>query len=296
MRQQPSSTKTTPYDPARGIALMLCGTLSFALMGVCGKLAMSRLPEMEVVFFRCAVNALLLTPYLLWRRISLIGSRPGLMMLRGICGLGALCCNFYALAHLPMANANLLNQTSALFVALLACIFLGEKVTARAALCLAAGFLGVWLIVKPAAEGFNPAAVIGLLSGMLAALVYVAIRKLHETESFLTIVFTFSAYGTIGSALLAGSAFSAPDPPTLVLMIGAGAAGSCGQIFMTYSFKFGPASLIAPFLYSGALFGLLFDLLVWQAIPDAWSGMGMTLLIVAGISLARARDGDPPGG
>ena len=272
-----------------GIALMIFGAFCLVIMAAMAKLGMQQLPFWEVIFFRSSIMLLLVLPYALWRGISLIGNNPLLVLNRGVVGFLGLTCNFYAIKHLPLANARILLETSVFFVAVLAGLFLKEKIGFKLLACVIAGFTGAGMILKPQAGALDQASLLGLASGLCTGITMVSIRKLHETDSFSTIIIGFGFCGMLGSYLVGYQSFTPVAADLWPLLAAIGLFGTAGQVCVTYSFKFGPASLIAPFLYSGVIFSLLFDVLVWGTWPDTWSSAGMLIMMVSGAILAMRR-------
>ena len=120
-------------DLRRGAVLMIGSALLFALMGAAVKVASRTLPNAQVVFFRCALGLVVLLPWIAPPR-----ARPACAprrwrehLVRGVAGLGAMYCFFYALAHMRLPDAVLLNYSLPLFMPFVEALWLGEPIPRR---------------------------------------------------------------------------------------------------------------------------------------------------------------------
>jgi drug/metabolite transporter (DMT)-like permease len=206
---------------------------------------------------------------------------------RGLAGVAAMYCYFYAIAHLPLAEAVLLNFSTPLFIPFIAHLWLGEKVSARIWAAIGVGFVGIVLILKPGLDLFTPVSLIGLASGLFAALAMVSIRRLTHTEPTLRIVFYFSAVCTAVSAVPLIWRWQAPDPGLWTLLILMGALASLAQLLLTRAYSHAPAAQVGPFTYSTVVFAAAIGWMFWGEIPDLLSFGGTALVCLAGIMTIR---------
>jgi drug/metabolite transporter (DMT)-like permease len=250
-------------------------------MGV--RLASAELPNTMVVFFR---NALGLLALLAWvpgmRAAGLATRRLPDHLVRALAGLLAMYCFFYAIAHMPLAEAMSLNYSMPLFLPFIESAWLKETVPRRVWGGLSVGFLGVILILKPGTELFRPLAIVAVGAAVFAALAQVGIRRLTITEPPARVVFYFALISTIvSSAPLAGT-WRTPGLSVWVVLVGIGALATIAQLFMTHAFSLAPAAQVGPFIYAAVPFSAALDLIVWQRMPDALSMVGAALIIAAG--------------
>ena len=182
---------------------MLGSAILFAGVGALAKLAMVDLNTEMVVFFRNFMALAILMPWLLVRhpRSVFHTRRIGLHLLRSAAGLGAMYCIFFALNHLQLGEAILLSFTSPLFIPLVAYWWLKEPVGGQTRLAIVVGFIGVALILKPGYGLLRPAALVGLMAGVLMAVGQVGIRRMSPTEPPERIVFYFTLISTVISAV-----------------------------------------------------------------------------------------------
>lgn len=172
---------------------MAGASLAFALMAVCVKLASETLPVLEVVFFRSFMGMLMISLLMLHKGVPFWGKEQAKLILRGLSGFVALTLHFITIAHLPLGMAVILNYTAPIYVATLSVLFLQEKPGFFLWAMIFLSFAGVYLLTNPGTGQRFPASpgdlfyvVLGLLSGLAAAVAYTAIRAIRHRESPLT--------------------------------------------------------------------------------------------------------------
>ncbi|MEX2515660.1 MAG: DMT family transporter [Gammaproteobacteria bacterium] len=278
-------------QPATRAAIYaIIAALMFAIMGLAVRYASTSLGTEMIVFLRTSLGLLVLLPWLLrhegWRHLHT--RRLPEHLFRAVTGLSAMYCFFYALAHLQLAEAIILNYSSPLFIAVFALIWLGERASRMLIVALLVGFAGVGLIVKPGDGVWSLAALVGLASGMLAALAMVGIRRLSSTEPTRRIVFYFSFLATLISGVPVIWAWQTPSLPVFLAMAGAGICATCGQLLLTKSYSMVVAARVGPYTYSSVIFAALFGWLLYSETPDLASFAGAILIVSAGILTLRS--------
>jgi drug/metabolite transporter (DMT)-like permease len=265
--------------------MLLCGSsLLFAATGAAVKLASPSVSNEMAVFFRSFFGLIVLLPWLV--RGGVAGLRtpyPRQQVTRALAGLAAMYCFFYAIAHLPLAEAMLLNYSSPLFIPIIAWLWLGEPIPEGIGWAIGVGFIGICLILKPGLGFFSPAAVIGLFSAVLTATAMVAIRGLARHEPTTRIVFYFGVVCSVASApgLLWG--WRTPSARALALLVLVGVLATSGQLLLTRAYALAPAARIGPFTYSTVVFAAVFGWLLWGEVPDGLSVVGGMLVFAAGV-------------
>lgn len=268
---------------------MTLAAFSFSVMVIFVKAACQSLPSMEVVFIR-SLSGTLAIAFLIWRkRISWFGNNQKIMILRGVFGFGALAMHFYAISELNLATAVILNYTAPIFAALFARLILGEKTTWPVNLAVAASFLGLYLLAAPQFETKLIPLLIGILSGIFAALAYVMIRFGGENESPYTIIFYFTAISTLGSFPLMLSHVQWPNATEWVLLLSLSVGAFFGQVWLTQSIQNAPVSLVLPFSYLTPVFAALIGASVWREYLTLSSMAGGMLIILSGIVIYLLR-------
>jgi len=282
------------HDPRRGALYVALSSLLFAAMGVCIRTAGHHLPNEMVVFFRNASGLVTLAPWLVRHGLrrgarDLATTSFPIHLVRGLSGLAAMYCFFYALARLPLAVAMLLNYTMPLFIALVAWVWLREMVTPALAGAALIGFAGLLLILQPTAHAIEPAAVIGLFSGLLAAVAMVAIRRLTRSEPTTRIVFYFGLIATTVSAMPLAWCWQTPPPALWLPLLASGVLATGGQLFLTRAYAYAPAAQIGPFVYLAVVFAGAIGWAAWGEVPNPLALTGMALVCLAGGVTLRGR-------
>lgn len=275
-------------DLKRGAINMLGAGLLFAGVGACVRVLSGSLPNEMVVFFRSFLGLVALLP-LVWHRgfINLQTRNFRGHLVRGIAGVAAMYCYFYAVAYLPLAEAVLLNYTTPLFVPFIAALWLRERIPPKLWVGIGIGFLGVLFILKPGQALFTPAALIGLASGVLAALAITGVRRLTHTEPVWRIVFYFSLVSTLVAAVPLPLRWQTPDASLWLLLITMGVIASLGQLLLTRAYSCAPAAQVGPFSYSTVVFAAVAGWGFWGELLDVFSLVGAVLVCIGGILTIR---------
>lgn len=270
---------------------MVLGAFLFATMAVCLKVASAWFNSSELLFWRGLVGLALLALIARHRGINLGTRYPGMHLWRSMVGVVALWTWFFALAYLPVSTAMTLNYMSGIWVAAFVIgggMLAGSQAQGRdflrqqgpLAMSVLAGFGGVILILQPtmATEQFL-AALLGLMSGMAAALAFVqvsAMTRIGEPET--RIVFYFALGSTLAGAL--GMTAQGVSPwrwEHALWLLPIGLLASLGQLCMTYAYGSGATLLVTCLQYSGIVFATLYAVLLFgeQIPPVGWIGMGL---------------------
>jgi len=277
----------------------LLSAASFAAMATCVRIVSADLPQSEVVFFRNFIALLLLFLLLRRNRISLKTNHFHLHLLRATAGLAAMYLYFYALKHLHLADALLLNYTSPIFIALFAVLWLKESWTPRRRWALALSLVGLTFLFHPSAALFSLPGLFGLISGALAGLALTTVKQLSNYDNPVSIVVWFALISSVLSAIPLYWFFVWPQGLSWLWLFAVGAFGSLGQLGLTWAYQRAPVTQVSPFGYSSLIFASLLGFFLWQELPDLMGIIGMILISTAGIIVARERPmpaPQPPGG
>jgi S-adenosylmethionine uptake transporter len=277
---------------------MLAASFVFACMGVCVKFAAEHYSTMELVAYRGVISTLLM---LLWARaagVSLRTQRLGMHAWRGIVGAVSLLAWFYALAFLPLATAMTLNYMSSVWIAAFivgGTLLYGQSTSSSHGWLFAtilAGFGGVVMVLRPALEANQLwPGLIGLLSGITAALAYLQVTALSRAgEPELRVVFYFALFAMLlgfAGALFTG--FSSWSLRHALWILPIGLLASLGQLLMTRAYASGATMLVANLQYSGVVFAALLGMLVFADRLPLMAWAGMLLIIASGIAATLLR-------
>jgi drug/metabolite transporter (DMT)-like permease len=275
---------------------MIAASMLFACMGVCVKLGSLQFSAAELVFWRGFIATLLIGSYILVRGLPLATPHARTHVRRGLSGFVSLVMYFYAISLIPLAAAVTLNYTSPLFLALLLVLWLKEPVRPGLYGVLAAGFVGVILLLQPTLGRDQwLGAVFGLGSGIISSIAYLNVRRLGELgEPEWRTVFYFSLLSALGGLpwLLAASPFHAIDLRGWLLLAGVGGFGVLAQLCMTTAYTRGKTLVSASLAYSTVVFSSAFGVLLWSETLPLLGWAGVILIVVSGL-LATTLPGRP---
>ncbi len=278
---------------------MVCSAVLFATMAATVRVASRELPNAPVVFFRHFIMLVFLLPWA-WgqgRRALETDDLPG-HLVRGLAGVSAVACYFYAIARLRLADAVLLNQSMPLFIPLVERAWLRERIPPRLWGVLLLGFVGLLIILRPGSGVFDPAALVGVASAVLASISQVGIRRLTRTEPVTRIVFYFGLVASAAALPPAVAWWRSPSPLTWGVLLLMGVFATAGQLTLTRSYLYAPAAQVGPFLYVGPVFAGLLDWLIWGVLPDLLFVLGAAIVVSAAILALRVRgasaEAEPP--
>ncbi len=281
---------------------MVGSTLCFGTMAVLIRIASKQVHPFEIAFLRSFFGALAALP-LLFRngRSALHTDRLGFYTLRCAIGAVSMLAGFWAIAHLPLAQAIALSYSSPLFVTIGAVLFLGEVVRLRRWSAVLAGFVGVLVIVRPGTDGFSAASLVALFAAAMTGVVTISIKFLSRRDPADTIVLLTTWLWVPLSLPAALAVWHWPPAELWPLLVLVGALGTAGQYTWTHALKLADASTLAPFSYLQLVFVAVLAWLLFDETPDRWTAAGAAIVVGASLyiarreaSLARQRRAQPP--
>jgi len=268
-------------DQSKGIICVILAAFGFSLMTFFVRIS-GDLPTMQKAFFRNAVALLIAGITLLSKKepIRIKKGCGGDIFFRCLFGTTGMIANFYAVDHLGIADANMLNKLSPFFAILVSIPLLKEKPSRMDWAALLVAFLGAVLIIRPGATLTLGPALLGLYGGFGAGTAYAFVRRLgRKQERTPIIVFCFSAF----SCLLTGPflIFSYHHMTGLqwLCLILAGASAALGQFSITTAYKYAPAKDISVFDYTQVIFAAIWGMLFLDELPVPLSIAGYILII-----------------
>ncbi len=269
----------------KGIGFILLSAFSFALMNLFVQLA-GDINPIQKSFFRNLI-AFLFAALVLLKSGDFSYKKDNLkyLVLRSTLGTIGILCNYYALGHLLLSDASMLNKLSPFVVLICSYIFLKEKINAVQVLSIVTAFIGSLFIIRP---GFSLSAMLPALIGLLGAIAaggaYTTVRYLGlRGERGPFIVFFFSAFSCV--AVLPYILFNY-EPMTLRqlgMLLLAGLAASGGQFGVTYAYRYAPARDISIYDYTQVIFAAIFGFAAFGQLPDRMSLIGY--VIICGVSV-----------
>jgi drug/metabolite transporter (DMT)-like permease len=284
-----------PDNPRQGAFYAIQAAIAFSLMGALIKAASVGMPNEMIVFTRCFIGLVILTPWALRMglRQALKTHRWRGHLARAGFGIIAMYCFFFALGTLPLAKAMLLTYSMPLFIPFVAWIWLREAPTATVWLAVTLGFVGIALMVDPRDLGGGSlrGTLVGAASGLFGAVAMVSIRRISDTEPAPRIVMYFALIATLISAVPLGWAWVTPTPTQAGLMIAAGVVATLGQLCMTRAYGCAPAAWVGSFSYASVPVSAALAWLVWQETlsPRAMLGAALVISLCVGLSISAGR-------
>ncbi len=272
----------------RGLAAMVLAALFFSLMAALVKLACRRLPPMEVVCARSVLSALLSLGLAVRAGAPLLGRRRRLLVARGLVGSAALALYFYALAHLPLADAVTLQYTNPILLALFAPFVLKEPTDRSAWAAVLIAFVGMLLIVKPEGDVSPWPGIAAMASAFGAAGAYALVRILAATEHPLTIVVYFPFISALVSLPFVLADWVRPVGIEWLALAGVAVTTTIAQVCLTWGLKLEPAARATSVSYWAILFGAILGWIGFGERPDSLVIAGGALIIGATALVARS--------
>lgn len=265
----------------KGIICIIISAFCFAFMNMFVRMS-GDLPSVQKSFFRNFVAAIFACAILLKERAPFRCRRENLpyLLLRSVFGTAGILCNFYAVDHLVLADASMLNKMSPFFAVLFSYLILKEKVTLPQGLIVAGAFAGSMFVVKPTFSNMDLVpSLLGLLGGIGAGAAYTMVRKLGENgERGPFIVFFFSSFSCAATLPWLLFDYHPMTGRQLIILLLAGLSAAGGQFAITAAYTYAPAREISVYDYSQIIFSAFLGFVVFGQIPDAFSWLGYGII------------------
>lgn len=286
-----------------GVKYMLIASFTFAIMGAFAKLSSQYMSSLEVVFFRNLAGVIIIGFAIMKNPLVNKGGKLWLLFFRGFMGFTALLAFFYNIAHIPLGDAMTFSKTSPIFTAIFAWLFLQEKLSLKAWGAVGIGFIGILFITQPSGLGFSKYDLLGIFSGIGAALAYTSIRELKNFYDTRTIVLSFMGVGTVGPIILfvissytkVGELdfllgeFVMPQGIVWIYVLGMGVFATISQLLMTKAYAHTKAGIVGAVSYTNIVFSIAVGVLLGDALPSLVTTFGIVLIVLAGIMVARSK-------
>lgn len=273
----------------KGMISIILSAFCFAWMNAFVRLS-GDLPFIEKSFFRNFVALLLALVMLLRERggprsfLPQKGTLP-FLLIRAAAGTLGILCNFYAIDHLALSDASILNKMSPFFAILCSWLFLREKLNWKQGLIVLGAFIGALCVIKPSfANADLFPSLIGLLGGFGAGVAYTMVRRLGQLgENKAYIVFFFSAFSCIVTLPYLLLTFEPMTWGQLLCLVMAGVSAAGGQFGVTSAYCYAPAKEISVYDYTQIIFAAGLGFLLFAQIPDWLSILGYCIIIAMAV-------------
>jgi drug/metabolite transporter (DMT)-like permease len=267
---------------------MAASAILFGLMAVTLRLAVTQVSAFEAAFFRSVFGLLFSLPLLYRPGVALLYTRNfHLYIMRGIFGTLAMLTGFWALAHLPLAQAVSIAYSTPLFVTIGAVLVIGEVVHVRRWTAVLAGFIGVLVIMRPGTSEFSFDMAVALASAALAAGSYISIKFLSRTEPADAVVIYMNVIVAPLSLIPALWFWTWPDALGWIWLVLTGLLGTAGQVCMTRAYQAGEVSALVPLNFLQLPVVVICAYFLFGQRLDLTTLLGAVLIIGANIYIAR---------
>lgn len=276
----------TPH--LRAALLMVGSTLLFGLMTIAIRLASATLHTFEIAFFRNLFGLVAALPLVVRHGPDLLHTTQWPRYLfRCIVGVVSMMAGFWAIGHLPLAQAVALSYSTPIFVTIAAVLFLHEQVRARRWAAVALGFVGVLVIVRPGTDGFSAGTLVALTAAVLSGVVSIQIKQLSKVDpADRIVVFTTSLWVPM-SLLPALAVWRWPEGIAWVWVVAAGFLGTGGHMLWTRALKLGDVSALTPISFMQLPLVAAAGWLLFQEPVDRWTATGAGIIFVANAYIAH---------
>ena len=284
----PASRAESGPLPLRAALMMILSACLFGLMAITIRFASHQQHPFEIAFFRSLFGALFALPLIaVSGRGILVTDKIGFYVARCVIGMLGMMAGFWAIVHLPLAQAIALSYSSPLFVTIGAVLFLGEIVRMRRWSAVAAGFVGVLVIVRPGADSMAGGALVAVMAAALSGMTTVSIKFLSRSEPPDRIVLLTTLLWVPLSLPAALTVWRWPDAATWPWLVLSGLLGTSGHYFWTRALRLADASLLAPFSYMQLLVVTVLAWFLFGEKLDAYTATGASIIIGATLYIAR---------
>jgi drug/metabolite transporter (DMT)-like permease len=287
-KDQAPSRPAPRDDVPRAVLYMICAATLLPLLNASGKYLSAEYSIVEITWARYAGHFIYMVLTFGPKRGTrlLVTARPGLQIARSSLLFVSTLIYFAALAHIPLATAAAVGFIAPFIVTALSPLVLGESVGPRRWACVALGFVGALIVVRPGAAAFDAATTLVFASATCSALYQLFTRKLAAHDPAETSITYIALAGfLLGSLALP---FAWRTPQTLLdaaLFVGLGLFGGFGHYFLVRAYELAPAPVISPFVYLQLVGAVLSGLVVFGNFPDAWTWAGSALIVATGLYL-----------
>ncbi|MDC1194813.1 DMT family transporter [Pseudomonadota bacterium] len=272
----------------KAITAMLLAVFCVTIMSVQAKLIGIEYNAVQITFARAVVVLILLMPFIykLGGLHFLKTKKPFLHFFRGLAGLTGNIMFFLAFQRLPVADVTVISQAVPIFSCILAIFFLGETIGWRRWTAITIGFLGVIIAINPSGD-IAVASLYALGGTLMWSTTIIFLRLLGSTEHPVKTVFYFMLVSFLITSIFQPFLWKDPSFKVILLFIGLGIAAFLTQLLMTYALQKAPASIVSPFNYTGIIWAIIFDYIVWNSHPMVATIFGGIIITISGIYIFK---------
>ena len=276
---------------SKAIFYMIFSVIAFSLMNTVVKF-LNDFSAYQIVFFRSIGTLFFTVPLILKAKIPILGNNKKLLFIRGLAGVISLTTFFQALNYLAIGTAVSLRYTSPIFAAILALIFLKEKIKTVQWFLFLLSFIGVLVIKGFGGDVDSMGIILVLLSAISLGVIFVVIRKIGDTENPLVIINYFMVMAFVFGGIMSINNWKNPNLVEWLLLLSLGIFGYVGQLYMTKALQSHETNVIAPLKYLEVVFMIAIGAFWFGEIYNLWTLLGVFLImfgLIYNIYLKRKR-------
>lgn len=268
---------------ARGALWMLASAVTFTVMTMLVKYLGDEYPATLQTFYRQAFGLMVMLPIIIRNpRTVYRTTRPGIVMFRSLAGITGMFLAFYSYQKLPLAEANALSFTRALWLVPLAAFVLKERVGPRRIAATLVGFTGALLMLQPMAQGeLGLPAAAALISALLVAMTVAGMKVMTRDHSTTTVMAWSATLGFILAIPPALFVWRWPSVIDLALLAAMGVLGTITQICYIKGMSEGDAAVMAPVDYTRLVFSVMLGYALFGDVPNALTMTGAVIIIAS---------------
>ena len=269
----------------KGILCMVISSMAFAMMQILIALTAKRIPVFEQMLFRNLVTTAIAYVAIRKKGVAIFGKKENRKMLlaRSVFGFLGMFCLFYATSVGNQGEVAILSKLSPFIVIFCAMFFLKEKPEMHQSIAMVIALCGAAVTANPRFSASALPALVAFLSSAFAGIAYFCVGALKGKEDPQVIVFVFSAFTTVLTAVLMLFDFVIPSLQDLLLLLGIGLMAAVGQMGLTYSYSYARASEVSVFNYTGIPFSMIFGFLILSQPIKHTTLIGSILVIASGV-------------
>ena len=280
-----------PDQPFKGALLLVLGEGLLAVMAAMIKHLADTLPVEMIVFGRNLIGLAVLLPVLVASGCirDLRTSHLRLHFIRGFTGVTAMFCFFFTIAHIPLAEAVLVKMTVPFFLPLVAWLWLNDRISGHTWAAIVLGFVGVGVILRADEGVVDPVMLVALAGAAIMSVAKVSIRRMAASEPPHRVVFYFSLFATLLSALLLLRVQQMPTGTEMLWLLAIGSVAIAGQFAMTTAYQLARPGQVGVYNYSAVVWAAFLGWLFWGETLVLSTVLGTLLIIGAGIWNLKSR-------
>lgn len=263
---------------AKGIIYMLIAAFAFSWMNLLAKY-LNDFHPLQVVFFRAVGTFIFIFPYMLYKKVSIIGKNVFWLSFRGVLSFTSLALFFIVIQRIPLGSAVALRYTAPIFSVLFAYFLLKERVKAWQWIAFVISAIGAFVMKGVDFRIDTFSFVLIIVSSVLVGGVFAIVRYLGSREHFLTIINYFMVFSIIGSLFFVQH-WRTPVGQEWYWVCGIGTLGLVGQVFLTRSFQLAETNTVAPIKYMELVYALIFGYFLFDETYGFWPVVGMSLVVL----------------